>query len=242
MENLIKTIQISDVVKAEEILKSAGTEDLFEKAKHNVGDMHPNGKWVWTQLPSGKFDWRVKKNNSSKTDTTDKPTTKQDNSKTADNIKPKQGELKTRDSVVKFAKNNNTFKNVKSGWSGKDAKAFELKIGQVVLRADFLNTRECIYAFENEDGDVLYDTADVLGVEEIDWDNLLNNTKNWLIDKKYKLKNNLESINKKVTAAKKKYDKTRKSDDFYKFASWERYYNGIQRSIKNLDELISMSE
>src|SRR5574344_274956 len=32
----------------------------FEKA-HNVGDIHPNGKWVWTQLPSGKFDWRVRK-------------------------------------------------------------------------------------------------------------------------------------------------------------------------------------
>lgn len=30
----------------------------FEKA-HKVGDVHPNGKWVWTQLPSGKFDWRV---------------------------------------------------------------------------------------------------------------------------------------------------------------------------------------
>lgn len=34
-----------------------GNEDL-EKA-HQVGDIHPNGKWVWTQLPSGKYDWRV---------------------------------------------------------------------------------------------------------------------------------------------------------------------------------------
>ncbi len=33
------------------------SEDL-QKA-HNVGDIHPNGKWVWTQLPSGKYDWRV---------------------------------------------------------------------------------------------------------------------------------------------------------------------------------------
>ena len=32
--------------------------DSISKA-HNVGDIHPNGKWVWTQLPSGKFDWRV---------------------------------------------------------------------------------------------------------------------------------------------------------------------------------------
>ena len=37
-----------------------GNEDL-EKA-HQVGDIHPNGKWVWTQLPSGKYDWRLIKN------------------------------------------------------------------------------------------------------------------------------------------------------------------------------------
>ena len=63
MKKLINEINIDSLQEAEEILKSAGTEDLFEKAR-NVGDMHPNGKWVWTQLPSGKFDWRVKKNNS----------------------------------------------------------------------------------------------------------------------------------------------------------------------------------
>jgi len=32
--------------------------DAIEKAR-NVGDVHPNGKWVWKQLPSGKFDWRT---------------------------------------------------------------------------------------------------------------------------------------------------------------------------------------
>jgi hypothetical protein len=39
------------------ILKSFSND--IEKA-HKVGDVHPNGKWVWTQLPSGKFDWRTK--------------------------------------------------------------------------------------------------------------------------------------------------------------------------------------
>jgi len=41
------------------------SSDRIEKAEetdiekgHNVGDAHPNGKWVWTQLPSGKYDWR----------------------------------------------------------------------------------------------------------------------------------------------------------------------------------------
>lgn len=46
-ENIEKSLQIG----------FTESED-FEKA-HQVGDIHPNGKWVWTQLPSGKFDWRV---------------------------------------------------------------------------------------------------------------------------------------------------------------------------------------
>lgn len=44
------------------------TGNELEKA-HNVGDIHPNGKWVWTQLPSGKFDWRVIKKNAGNADT-----------------------------------------------------------------------------------------------------------------------------------------------------------------------------
>lgn len=39
------------------------TGNELEKA-HKVGDVHPNGKWVWTQLPSGKYDWRVIKKTS----------------------------------------------------------------------------------------------------------------------------------------------------------------------------------
>lgn len=33
-------------------------EDELEKA-HQVGDIHPNGKWVWTEYKPGKFDWRT---------------------------------------------------------------------------------------------------------------------------------------------------------------------------------------
>lgn len=44
---------------ARNIMQQFGTD--IEKA-HQVGDEHPNGKWVWTKLPSGRFDWRVKKN------------------------------------------------------------------------------------------------------------------------------------------------------------------------------------
>ena len=60
--DLINSIKISSVSEAEQILKAAGTEgDLFEKA-HKVGDVHPNGKWVWTEYKPGKFDWRGIKN------------------------------------------------------------------------------------------------------------------------------------------------------------------------------------
>ena len=56
--DLISSIKINSVGEAEEIIKAAGTEgDLFEKAR-KVGNVHPNGKWVWTEYKPGKFDWR----------------------------------------------------------------------------------------------------------------------------------------------------------------------------------------
>lgn len=48
---------------ADNIMKSfqVDTEaSYFEKA-HDVGDMHPNGKWTWTEYKPGKFDWRTAK-------------------------------------------------------------------------------------------------------------------------------------------------------------------------------------
>lgn len=36
--------------------------DTISKARQ-VGDMHPNGKWVWTEYKPGKFDWRPIKGN-----------------------------------------------------------------------------------------------------------------------------------------------------------------------------------
>lgn len=44
--------------------------DEFEKAKHQDGDMHPNGKWVWRQSANGgKGNWRVAKPGGSKATT-----------------------------------------------------------------------------------------------------------------------------------------------------------------------------
>ena len=60
MKSLISTIEIGGVKDALDILAKAGTEDLFEKAKHQIGDVHP--KWPqlkWTDLGGGKFGWRT---------------------------------------------------------------------------------------------------------------------------------------------------------------------------------------
>ena len=37
--------------------------------KHTVGEMHPNGKWMWTEYKPGKFDWRAPKKETSVKDT-----------------------------------------------------------------------------------------------------------------------------------------------------------------------------
>lgn len=59
--DLISQISIDSLQEAEDILKAAGEEELFEKAKHQDGDMHPNGKWVWVSSANGgKGDWRTK--------------------------------------------------------------------------------------------------------------------------------------------------------------------------------------
>ena len=43
----------------------------LEKA-HKVGDIHPNGKWVWKEIKPGKFDWRVIKKDAKKSTATKK--------------------------------------------------------------------------------------------------------------------------------------------------------------------------
>lgn len=58
--DLINQLSVNSTDEALDILKAAGTEDLFEKAKHQDGDMHPNGKWVWVaSAAGGKGDWRT---------------------------------------------------------------------------------------------------------------------------------------------------------------------------------------
>lgn len=53
-----------------QILKGfSEVQDVIEKAKNRqVGEVHSNGKWVWTSIGNGKFDWRVKDSKKNKAD------------------------------------------------------------------------------------------------------------------------------------------------------------------------------
>ena len=53
----VKGLKVKKSVKATSEHKEAASKPQ-KQAKHNVGDLHPNGKWVWTEYKTGKFDWR----------------------------------------------------------------------------------------------------------------------------------------------------------------------------------------
>lgn len=40
------------------VIEKAETYDEEVMKARQVGDMHPNGKWVWTEYKPGRFDWR----------------------------------------------------------------------------------------------------------------------------------------------------------------------------------------
>lgn len=53
----VRGLKIKKSVKATGEHKEAANKQQ-KQTKHNVGDLHPNGKWVWTEYKPGKFDWR----------------------------------------------------------------------------------------------------------------------------------------------------------------------------------------
>lgn len=53
----VKGIKVKKSVKTTSATKEAASKPQ-KQSKHNVGDLHPNGKWVWTEYKPGKFDWR----------------------------------------------------------------------------------------------------------------------------------------------------------------------------------------
>ena len=53
----VRGLKVKKSVKATSAPKAAASKQQ-KQTKHNVGDLHPNGKWVWTEYKPGKFDWR----------------------------------------------------------------------------------------------------------------------------------------------------------------------------------------
>lgn len=49
-----KTGEVEETGKDEKVENSTTTR----RSKKEVGDIHPNGKWVWREYRPGKFDWR----------------------------------------------------------------------------------------------------------------------------------------------------------------------------------------
>ena len=50
-----KTGEVEETAKAEKVENSTTTR----RSKKEVGDIHPNGRWIWREYQPGKFDWRT---------------------------------------------------------------------------------------------------------------------------------------------------------------------------------------
>lgn len=50
--------EVKDVAKKEEKNDSTSAAKRGRKAEHYVGEVHPNGLWLWTDLGNGKCDWK----------------------------------------------------------------------------------------------------------------------------------------------------------------------------------------
>lgn len=57
LEDAVKGLKVKKSVKTTLAAKTAASKQQ-KQAKHVVGDLHTNGKWVWTEYKPGKFDWR----------------------------------------------------------------------------------------------------------------------------------------------------------------------------------------
>lgn len=80
-------------------------ENEFEKAKHQDGDIHPNGKWVWRQSANGgKGDWRVvspsKRSGGSSKTTSTKTTASKTNSSDSKKKVPSGKKVSFDDDIV----------------------------------------------------------------------------------------------------------------------------------------------
>lgn len=140
--NELNAIKIENARKeAEARLKEASTKsetDEADKVKtekkkaaktaRKVGDLHPNGKWVWTEYQEGKFDWRTipsLKQQEKRTDVTKKQATKKPASKAKKAEEPKKAEKPTY-TIDEWVALPSKASNAKSKTSEAQKEAFKL--------------------------------------------------------------------------------------------------------------------
>ena len=115
--------------------------DEFEKAKHNDGDMHPNGKWVWRQSANGgKGDWRVAK-----------PSRGGGSSKTTSSVsnEEKFADMDIKEAKKKLVGKNLTFKDYWSDGKGGSVDA----TGKITNVRLYGKNKQPVASVEFENGD-----------------------------------------------------------------------------------------
>lgn len=53
------TAEAKEKIEKKEAKKATKEPKAAKTSSHKVGDVHKNGKWVWTEYAPGKFDWRT---------------------------------------------------------------------------------------------------------------------------------------------------------------------------------------
>ena len=104
-----------------------GNGDEVEKA-HQVGDVHSNGKWVWTEYAPGKFDWRgIKKNATEKKQKVEGSGNDGGNASTASTATTaKTDDTKKKKIIAKQAKADKVFDQMSKFLKTKKIDGFEL--------------------------------------------------------------------------------------------------------------------
>lgn len=129
--------------------------DEFEKAKHQDGDMHPNGKWVWRQSANGgKGDWRVAKpsrgGGAKKTAPAASTTTSQKKEKTASvSNEEKFADMDIKEAKKKLVGKNLTFKDYWSDGKGGSVDA----TGKITNVRLYGKNKQPVASVEFENGD-----------------------------------------------------------------------------------------
>lgn len=151
-------------------------------------------------------------------------------------------EFRTYDELVDFAKDFDGFAEIKSRFSDSGAKAFEVHFKKVKLIVDFMADNEVgCYEFVDTNDNVIYDSGiSSMYVRSIDWETLLTNPHDWIDDKYKKATKAAKSNLQKMKTAERKYNSTRKSDDFNKFNRFSRWHTAMSRDCERLKELLNL--